>query len=138
MFSMRSSARPASGGPRGCRPSPARGEAGCVPCAGPPSRRTGAAGLPRAAALDTVAARRDMPNAVRLLRADLREKARWCYGSDDVTAIAKTIATDGTSAMILYRLMQGARDARLTPLELAFNKLNSVINHCVIGRGAAF
>jgi serine O-acetyltransferase len=90
---------------------------------------------PRAALFATMA---DMLNALRLLREDLREKARWCYQSDAPAAIAKTLATDGTAAMILYRLMQGARDARLVPLELACNKLNSMLNACVIGRGAEF
>jgi len=79
-----------------------------------------------------------MRNALMLLRDDLREKARWCYRSDAPAAIARTLATDGTSAMILYRLMQGARDARLVPLELVFNKLNTVVNGCVIGRGTEF
>jgi serine O-acetyltransferase len=79
-----------------------------------------------------------MLNALRLLREDLREKARWCYQSDSAAAIAKTLATDGTSAMILYRLMQGSREARLVPLEFAFNKLNSMVNACVIGRGTDF
>jgi serine O-acetyltransferase len=79
-----------------------------------------------------------MLNALRLLREDLREKARWCYQSDAPAAIAKTLATDGTSAMILYRLMQGSRELGLPPLEMAFNKLNSIVNACVIGRGAEF
>jgi serine O-acetyltransferase len=79
-----------------------------------------------------------MLNALRMLREDLREKARWCYQSDSPAAIAKTLATDGTSAMILYRLMQGSREARLVPLELVFNKLNSIVNSCVIGRGTEF
>lgn len=79
-----------------------------------------------------------MLNALRMLREDLREKARWCYQSDAPAAVAKTLATDGTSAMILYRLMQGAREARLVPLELVFNKLNSIVNSCVIGRGTEF
>ncbi len=79
-----------------------------------------------------------MLHALRLLHEDLREKARWCYQSDAPAAIAKTLATDGTSAMILYRLMQGARELHLAPLEMAFNKLNSIVNSCVIGRGAEF
>lgn len=79
-----------------------------------------------------------MLNALRLLREDLREKARWCYQSDAPAAIAKTLATDGTSAMVIYRLMQGARELHLTPLEMAFNKLNNIVNSCVIGRGAEF
>jgi serine O-acetyltransferase len=77
-----------------------------------------------------------MLNALRLLREDLRAKARWCYKSDAPAAVAKTLATDGTSAMILYRLMQGSRELGVVPLELVFNKLNSILNACVIGRGA--
>lgn len=79
-----------------------------------------------------------MLEALRLLREDLHEKARWCYDADTPAALVKVLATDGTSAMIFYRLMQGARRARLTPLEYLFNKLNSVISSCVIGRGADF
>lgn len=79
-----------------------------------------------------------MINALRMLREDLREKARWIYESETPAAILKTLASDGTSAMILYRLMQGAREARLVPLELVFNKLNAVVNECVIGRGTEF
>ncbi len=79
-----------------------------------------------------------MIKAMQLLREDLREKARWCYQSDSPAAVAKTLATDGTSAMVLYRLMQGARELHLAPLEMVFNKLNSIVNSCVIGRGADF
>lgn len=79
-----------------------------------------------------------MRNALRLLWEDLREKARWCYASDEPAAIGWALLADGTGAMILYRLMQGARDAHLVPLELACNKLNSMLNACVIGRGADF
>lgn len=75
---------------------------------------------------------------MRLLGEDLREKARWCYKDDSPAAIAKTLATDGTSAMVLYRLMQGARESHLGPLAMVFNKLNSMFNSCVIGRGADF
>ncbi len=79
-----------------------------------------------------------MLKAMLMLREDLREKARWCYQSDGPAAVAKTLATDGTSAMVLYRLMQGAREVHLAPLEMVFNKLNSIVNSCVIGRGADF
>ena len=40
--------------------------------------------------------------------------------------------------MVLYRLMQWARRRRLPPLALMFNKLNAVLNNCIIGRGAEF
>lgn len=48
------------------------------------------------------------------------------------------VFTDGTPAMILYRLMQASRRWRLTPLEMLFNKLNAVLCNCIIGRGAEF
>ena len=40
--------------------------------------------------------------------------------------------------MILYRLMQWSGRHRLVPLELLFNRLNSVFCNCIIGRGANF
>lgn len=79
-----------------------------------------------------------MLNALRMLGEDLREKARWCYKADDPRAIAKVLATDGTLAMVLYRLMQGSRESHLPPLEMVFNKLNSMLGNCVIGRGTEF
>lgn len=73
-----------------------------------------------------------------LIAADLRHKAFWCYESDGRGALLKTLLTDGTAAMILYRLMQWSRRRGLTLLEMAFNKLNSAFCHCIIGRGAEF
>jgi serine O-acetyltransferase len=72
------------------------------------------------------------------IRHDLRCKALWCYESDHWPAMLKVLATDGTAAMILYRLMQWSRRNRLTPLEMLFNKLNVVFCNCIIGRGAEF
>src|SRR5437764_13777838 len=73
-----------------------------------------------------------------MIRNDLRAKAMWLYQSDRWPAILKVLVTDGTAAMILYRLMQSSRRWRLVPLELLFNKLNAVCCNCVIGRGADF
>lgn len=75
---------------------------------------------------------------LRLIAADLRGKALWCYESDSLAARAKVLLTDGTLAMILYRLMQWARRWRLRPLEMLFNKANAVFCRCIIGRGAEF
>src|SRR5258705_1451686 len=69
---------------------------------------------------------------------DLRAKARWCYESERWPAVLKALLTDGTSAMIVYRLMQAARHARLTPLEWIFNRIISTCCGCIIGRGAEF
>ncbi len=79
-----------------------------------------------------------MVNLFGTIHADLRRKALWCYESDSRTAILKVLATDGTAAMLLYRLMQWARRWRLSPLEMLFNKLNAICCNCIIGRGADF
>ena len=79
-----------------------------------------------------------MPSLFYLIGSDLRAKAQWCYESTRWSAIVKTLLTDGTAAMIWYRLMQGARRWRLMPLEMIFNKLNTIFGNCIIGRGAEF
>src|SRR5205809_8137212 len=73
-----------------------------------------------------------------MIRTDLRAKAMWLYQNDRWPAILKVLLTDGTAAMIWYRLMQWSRRWRLVPLELLFNKFNSAFCSCVIGRGAEF
>jgi serine O-acetyltransferase len=75
---------------------------------------------------------------VRLLLADLRRKALWCYGGIGPKTILKVLFTDGTAAMVWYRLMQWAGRYRLAPLEMIFNKLNAICCNCIIGRGAQF
>lgn len=79
-----------------------------------------------------------MANLWQMIRTDLRHKAKWCYETDGPSALLKTILTDGTPAMVLYRLMQWARRWKLAPLELLFNRFNSVFCNCIIGRGAEF
>lgn len=74
----------------------------------------------------------------RTLATDLRQKALWCYESDQWTDLAKVLATDGTLAIVLYRLMQTSRHLHIAPLEMVFNKLNTAFGGCVIGRGAEF
>lgn len=73
-----------------------------------------------------------------LIASDLRAKAIWCYERSDWKTIVKTLLTDGTLAMVLYRLMQWAQKWRLVPLAMIFNKLNGVCGACIIGRGAEF
>ena len=73
-----------------------------------------------------------------LIREDLRRKALWMYESDRWPAVLKVLLTDGTMAMVFYRLMQWSRRRRLVPLELLFNRLNTVCCNCIIGRGAEF
>ena len=79
-----------------------------------------------------------MIRTARLIVSDLRAKAEWCYESRGWKAVVKVMLTDGTPAMILYRLMQWSRRWRLVPLELFFNRCNTVFCSCIIGRGAEF
>lgn len=79
-----------------------------------------------------------MASLLTTIGQDLCRKALWCYGSDRPAAILRTLATDGTTAMILYRLMQRSRRWRLAPLEMLFNRLNAILCNCIIGRGAEF
>jgi serine O-acetyltransferase len=79
-----------------------------------------------------------MPFVLKTIFRDLRCKAVWCYERDSAPALLKTLVTDGTAAMVFYRLMQWSRRHRLVPLEMLFNKLNAVLCNCIIGRGAEF
>lgn len=79
-----------------------------------------------------------MPSLLSLILEDLRAKSLWCYERSDRRALIKTLFTDGTAAMIYYRLMQWSRRRRLVPLEMFFNKLNALLCTCIIGRGAEF
>jgi serine O-acetyltransferase len=79
-----------------------------------------------------------MFSLLRLIASDLRAKATWCYESSGSRAVLKVMLTDGTPAMLWYRLMQWARRWRLAPLEMTFNRMNAICCGCVIGRGAEF
>lgn len=79
-----------------------------------------------------------MIKSLRMLGEDLRQKAQMHFGSDGTAAVIKVLAVDGTPSMVLYRLMQGSRDAGLGPLAMVFNKMNSIFCNCIIGRGADF
>jgi serine O-acetyltransferase len=79
-----------------------------------------------------------MRTTLGLIRSDLRAKAQWLYESTTARSQIKALASDGTAAMVLYRLMQGSRRAGLPILEMVFNKLNTTVGGCIIGRGAEF
>lgn len=70
---------------------------------------------------------------------DLRLKAQWSYGeSRGFGPMARVLLTDGTLAIILYRLMQWSRRHRLVPIEMIANRLSGMFCNCFIGRGAEF
>ncbi|MBA4067318.1 MAG: serine acetyltransferase [Isosphaera sp.] len=60
------------------------------------------------------------------------------YESRGWKAVLKVLLTDGTAAMVWYRLMQWAQRNRLGPLAMVFNRVNTIFCGCVIGRGAEF
>ena len=73
-----------------------------------------------------------------LIGSDVRAKAEWVYGDASSRSIVKALLTDGTFAMIVYRLMQACDRLRLSPLSMILNKVNGILGGCVIGRGADF
>ena len=73
-----------------------------------------------------------------LIRSDLRAKAEWVYGDVTRRTVLKACLTDGTFAMVVYRLMQAAQRRGWTPLAAVCNKINVVFGRCVIGRRADF
>lgn len=79
-----------------------------------------------------------MTRLFRLIASDLRAKAAWCYDSHSPRSVLKVLLTDGTPAMIWYRLMQWARRWHIVPLEMIFNRANTMFCNCIIGRGADF
>ncbi len=69
---------------------------------------------------------------------DVEAKAQWLYGGRSGAPLVKAWVTDGTAAMVLYRLMQWSHAHRLAVLAMVFNKVNAVCCRCIIGRGADF
>jgi len=73
-----------------------------------------------------------------LIASDIAAKAAWLYGRASGRAALKTLCTDGTFAMVVYRLMQWSQRRRIVPLAMIFNKINVWFGRCIIGRGADF
>ena len=64
---------------------------------------------------------------------DLKYKSQCFYQNEDGKSILRVLFTDGTSAMIFYRLMQFFRRMHLSIIGWIFQCLNKWINGCVIG-----
>jgi serine O-acetyltransferase len=79
-----------------------------------------------------------MLKTIRLIRGDLRAKAQWSYDNGGWQNQLRTLASDGSAAMLVYRAMQAARRHHLPAIEMLMNKVNSSLLGCVIGRGAEF
>lgn len=78
------------------------------------------------------------PSLKALIQSDLQAKAAWLYGDSSYRNVVKTLLTDGTFAMIVYRLMQASQRAGLSPFSMIFNKVNGILGGCIIGRSADF
>lgn len=74
----------------------------------------------------------------KLIRSDVVAKARWMYGDVSRKSIVKALLTDGTFAMVMFRLMEASQRRGLVPFAMLFNKLNAFFGRCIIGRGATF
>jgi serine O-acetyltransferase len=70
--------------------------------------------------------------------ADLKAKARWYDLEPTPRALVRMWLSDGSTAQILYRMMRFCETHHLKPLAMLFYRLNAVVGHAIIGRGAEF
>jgi len=69
---------------------------------------------------------------------DLRYKAVCYYENSSWRSIARVLLTDGTSAVMMYRMARFFQRIKLGFIGAIILKLNKYFNSCVIGRGAVF
>ncbi len=76
---------------------------------------------------------------IKLITTDLHAKAACLYGETGRRALLKALFTDGTFAMIVYRVMQACRRyTLLRPAAMVWGKINVWFGRCIIGRDADF
>ena len=69
---------------------------------------------------------------------DLKFKARCYFEREDWKATIRVLLSDGTSAVILYRIARFFSSIHLGPVGWIFLEFNRILNGCVIGRNADF
>jgi serine O-acetyltransferase len=69
---------------------------------------------------------------------DFIYKSECYFGQSDTKGILRVLISDGSSAMILYRVSYGLNKIGLGILALPFLMLNKLLNGCVIGYKAQF
>lgn len=69
---------------------------------------------------------------------DLQYKAQCFYHRHDFKSVLRILLTDGTSAVVFYRLASFFQRLWLGPVGWIFLELNRLLNGCVIGRHAEF
>jgi serine O-acetyltransferase len=72
----------------------------------------------------------------RVIAEDLKRKAEWYGLGPGWRSLARMWFSDGSTAQILFRTAEFCHRHRLGPLALVVYRLNAVIGHVVIGRGA--
>ncbi len=73
-----------------------------------------------------------------MITADLKHKARCYYQKDDTLSVLRVLISDGSTAMILYRMSGFFQRIYLPFIGWIFGYLNTFLNGCVIGRNAQF
>ncbi len=73
-----------------------------------------------------------------ILTDDLSHKALCFYGRSGWKEIVRILLTDGTSAVVLFRLAKFFQKIQMGFLALIVLEMNKFLNGCVIGRGAEF
>jgi serine O-acetyltransferase len=76
------------------------------------------------------------PVLLTLLRSALAAKSDRLYGALQSRSFVKTVLTGGTSAMLLFPLMQSSQRLGLNPVTKILNNLNVVFDGSVTGRHA--
>lgn len=69
---------------------------------------------------------------------DLKYKSQCYYEKKTFLSVIRVFFTDGTSAMILYRIVQFLQSLKLGIFGFFFIFLNKFLNGCVIGRNVNF
>jgi len=75
---------------------------------------------------------------MKYLNEDIKHKCQFVYESVNFKTLLRTLLTDGTSAMILFRLSDFFQRKHLAILGMIISKFNYHWNSIVIGQGAKF
>jgi serine O-acetyltransferase len=70
------------------------------------------------------------------IKSDLLKKSNYMYGNIKITSLVKVILSDGTSAMVIYRISSFFQRNHLPVLGMLFSRFNVILNSIVIGQGA--
>lgn len=69
---------------------------------------------------------------------DLKYKAVCYYGEASLNNVLRILLSDGTSAVLLFRVAKFFQFIKLGPVGWLFLEVNKLLNGCVLGRGCDF